>query len=176
MTDWPHAPKHQISEKGTYMVTSATYQKVHYFNSNEHLQFLQNTLFKLASDYNWQLQAWAIFSNHYHFIAESPNKAENLRAFISQLHVTTAKYINQCDNTPCRRVWWQYWDSRITFQHSYLARLNYVNQNPVKHGHVAEAMHYPWCSANWFEEKHPRSFCKTVAGFKTDKISIIDDF
>ena len=34
---------------------------------------------------------------------------------------------------------------------SYLARLNYVHQNPVKHGLVRVANQYRWCSAAWLE-------------------------
>jgi hypothetical protein len=34
---------------------------------------------------------------------------------------------------------------------SWLARLNYVHQNAVKHGLVPIAHQYPWCSAPWFE-------------------------
>ncbi|MDP1880920.1 MAG: hypothetical protein Q8K60_08275 [Parachlamydiaceae bacterium] len=85
----------------------------------------------------------AVLSNHYHFIANSPEDPSNLSAFLSNLHVTTSKYINAKDNAPNRKVWRQYWDSHITFQYSYFARLNYVNQNPVHHGLVKLATHYP---------------------------------
>jgi len=176
MTQWPHAPVHKLSERGMYMVTSATYQKVHFFNTNERLGYLHNTLLFLTDKYSWRLQAWAVFPNHYHFIAEAPENPETLTALLSQLHVTTAKYVNLQDNMPNRKVWWQYWDSRITYFHSLMARLNYVNQNPVRHGVVDLATNYSWCSASWFEQNTPLSFSKTVASFKTDKVKVIDDF
>jgi putative transposase len=109
MTQWPHAPLHKISEKGIYMVTSGTYQKVHYFQAPERLNYLHETLLQLALDYGWKLQAWAVLSNHYHFIAESPEDPKTLSSFLSQLHVATAKYVNRLDESPKRRVWWQYW-------------------------------------------------------------------
>jgi putative transposase len=65
--------------------------------------------------------------------------------------------------------------SHITYPYSYFARLNYVNQNPVKHGLVKIATDYPWCSASWFEKTTPTSFHKTVSNFKTDKVNVIDD-
>jgi putative transposase len=55
-----------------------------------------------------------------------------------------------------------------------MARLNYVMQNPVHHGLVNDATHYPWCSANWFKEKTPLSFYQTVCSFKIDKVNVID--
>ncbi len=67
-----HRPLHRISEKGIYMVTSATYQKVLHFKSPDRLDFLQQSLLELAEMYGWNLQAWAVLANHYHFVAESP--------------------------------------------------------------------------------------------------------
>lgn len=176
MTDWPHSPVHRTLFPGTYMVTGATYNKVQYFKTADRLQFLQNSLLQLATEYQWQLLAWSVLSNHYHFIANSPENVKNLTAFISQLHVMTAKHVNAQDDTPKRHVWYQYWDTHITFPYSYFARLNYVNQNPVKHGLVQIATDYPWCSASWFEKTVPTSFYKTISTFKTDKLNISDDY
>jgi putative transposase len=176
MNHWPHAPVHRTLVCGTYMVTAGTYQKVPYFYTPERLEFLQDTLLQLAEKYHWALQAWAIFSNHYHFIAQSPSDPKTLSAFLSNLHVATAKYVNAKDNKPNRQVWWQYWDSLISYQYSYLARLNYVNQNPVRHGLVAVATQYPWCSVNWFRQTTLPSFYHTVTNFKIDKVKVKDDF
>lgn len=146
--DWPHAPPHRLMQPGTYMITAATYNKIHHFNSFDRLKFLHDTLLKLANEYQWNLSAWAVFSNHYHFIGKSPDNASNLKSFLAQLHISTAKYVNCLDEIPQRKVWHQYWDTNLSYQYSYLARLNYVNQNPVKHGLVTNAADYQWCSAS----------------------------
>jgi putative transposase len=121
------------------------------------------------------LQAWAVFPNHYHFVAQVP-QAQNLKRFARHLHSTTAIAMNREDNLPGRKVWFQYWESHITFQRSYLVRLNYVHQNPVRHGIVRLASAYPWCSAAWFERKANPAFFKTVISFPSDKLDIPDDF
>jgi putative transposase len=108
MSDCPHAPPHKVLQKGTYIVTAATYQKFLHFSTSDRLQHLHDTLLQLAKNYNWELQAWAVLANHYHFIAQSPSDPKNLPAFLSQLHTTTARYINEQDNTPSRKVWYQY--------------------------------------------------------------------
>jgi len=176
MLQWPHSPSRIVNEKGTYIVTGSTYDRVKYFKDDVDLDYLQNTLLTISQNYKWNLEAWAIFPNHYHFIAQSSDQPENLADFISNFHVLTARYINSKDKSPNRQVWFQYWDTRITFQRSYLARLNYVKQNAVKHGIVKNAIDYPWCSAKWFEKNAPSSFLKSVLSFKTDNINIIDDF
>src|SRR5882672_5796689 len=67
--DWPHAPLHRLSEQGTYMVTAATLEQEHYFRGGERLCRLEAELLTLAKQMRWQLEAWAVFSNHYHFVA-----------------------------------------------------------------------------------------------------------
>lgn len=142
MTDWPHAPPHRTSLKGTYMITAGTYQKNPLFNTPDKLTLLQNSLLTLSKKYHWNLKAWAIFANHYHFIADSTTP-ENLKALISELHLRTAQHINAIDHQLGRQVWFQYWDSFISYQRSYLARLNYVMKNPVKHRLTDLATNYP---------------------------------
>ena len=84
--------------------------------------------------------------------------------------------MNREDNLPARKIWFQYWESHITFQRSYLARLSYVHQNAVKHNVVRAASQYRWCSAGWFESKANPAFFKTVMNFPSDKLDIPDAF
>jgi putative transposase len=90
--------------------------------------------------------------------------------------MTTAKALNEMDGTPGRKIWHQYWDSRITYQPSYLARLQYVHHNPVHHGVALNADNYEWCSAAWFARTAEPAFVRTVASFKTDRLNVRDDF
>jgi len=140
--DWPHAPLHRFDESGTFMVTGGTYRKEHFLDADAKLDLVRDTLFAVADEFGWPLQAWAILSNHYHFVAVSPDDATTLRSLIGKLHMLTAKELNRIDGAPGRRVWYQYWDSRITYERSYLARLHYVHTNPVHHGVVQDAAGY----------------------------------
>ena len=176
MADWPHAPVHRLSEAGAYMVTAGTYQKVHHLRKAKRLDLVHDTLLATAEEFGWLLQAWAVMSNHYHFVAMSPPDPGSLRDFISKLHGQTARQLNELDGTSGRRVWYQFFDSHITYQRSYLARLKYVHENPVHHGLVAAACNYRWCSAAWFEREASTAFQKTVASFKVDRISVFDPF
>ncbi len=176
MQKWIHAPLHLFNEKGTYMVTGATLHKAHYFNMSDDLDEVQNLLIKLTEHYQWKLEAWALFSNHYHFIAHSPNDPTTLKKMITHFHASSAIHLNQVRQTAGRKVWYQYWDTHLTFHNSYLARLNYVMQNPVKHKLVEHANDYKWCSASWFEKFAAKTHYETVMSIKTDKVNILDDF
>ena len=176
---WPHAPTHQLSEAGTYFVTASTYNKVHHFRGAKRLEVLQRGLLKLAQEYYWDIEAWAIFSNHYHFVAHSPadsNNAENLKKMLGTLHAKMAGWINRLDKSPGRQVWHNYWETRLTYQRSYFARLNYVHQNPVLHGLVKVATQYPWCSARWFERVGSPSQVKSIYRFDARRVRVSDDF
>ncbi len=174
--NWPHAPAHWLFEPGIYMVTAGTYLKVPHLNTPERLDFVVEALFARADEFGWKLRAWAVLANHYHFVAASPTDPGSLRKMLSKLHMTTAKQLNLWDNRSGRKVWFQYWDSHMTFERSYLARLNYVHNNPVRHGVTGIAENYKWCSASWFARSASPGFVKTVQSFKTDKLEVPDDF
>ena len=174
--DWPHAPVHRLDADGVFMVTGATLYKKHLFKTPNKLSLLENRLLKLAKDYHWQLEAWAVFSNHYHFVARSLPEAGDLGQMLSQLHTETARDLNRLDHTEGREVWYNFWDTKLTFQKSYLARLNYVHQNPVKHGLVAAANQYHWCSSAWFERTAAPAMVKTIYSLKIDQVKVMDDF
>jgi putative transposase len=176
---WPHAPEHRLSVRGTYFVSASTYLQQHHFRGKARLSVLHRGLLKVAAAGGWQLEAWAVFSNHYHFVGHSPARedtAENLSRMLGLLHEKTAKWIKRLDSAPARRVWHNYRETRLTYEKSYLARLNYVHQNPVKHGLVPVASQYPWCSARWFERTATPAQIKTLYRFKTDQLKVPDDF
>ncbi len=173
---WHHSPLRQLSESGAYMVTAGVYEKQRLFASDERLNMVEEKLLKVAAKYRWQLQAWAIMANHYHFVAVPEHEATTLADMIRKLHAETALAVNRLDRTPGRRVWFQYWDTHLTFERSYLARLNYVHNNPVHHKLVSVATAYPSCSAALFEQNAKPSFLRTVSGFKYDRLNVPDDF
>ncbi len=174
--DWPHAPVHRLDSRGVYMVTAATIHKQHLFTSTQALDLLENQLLSLARKYEWHLHAWAVFPNHYHFIGRSTQEMPRLREFLSHLHTKTSSELNRMDDMTSRSVWFNFWDTKLTYERSYLARLNYIHQNPVKHGLVNVANQYRWCSAAWFERTAALAMVKTVYGFKIDKLNIADDY
>ncbi len=173
---WPHAPVHRVSEHGTYIVTAATLNKCHLFRGEERLNFLEATLLELAEEYGWDLEAWAVFSNHYHFVGHSREGSSSVNVFQSHLHTATAAEINGRDDQPGRQVWHNFWETRLSFEKSYFARLNYVHQNAVHHGLVTVANQYRWCSAAWFEETATPAQVATIYSFKIDHVKVYDDF
>ena len=87
------------------MVTASTYRRAPLFGSADRLTLLRDTLFALAEELAWELQAWAVLPNHYHFIAFSPERGETLRRLVRLLHGRTARVLNGREGISGRRVW-----------------------------------------------------------------------
>jgi putative transposase len=172
--DWPHAPVHRFGGDSIYFITAATYDKQHFYRSRERLDCLQSRLFALARVHECSLQAWSIFSNHYHLVVSADGEA--VRAMLGRLHTDEGKECNRIDGTEGRRVWFQFRDTELTYERSWLARLRYTHENAVHHRVVTAATQYRWCSAAWFETNARPSFVNVVRSFKIDRVNVADDF
>jgi putative transposase len=159
MRDWPHSPVHRLSEPGAYIVTAGTYLKKPTFAGAQRLEYLCDQLLELAEKYHWQLQAWAVFPNHYHFVALSPAEAASLTTLSRHLHSLTTIQANRWDASRGRKVWFQYWETNLTYPESYFTRLSYVHRNAV-HDHIVPEP----------------SFYRRIMQMKIDRVQVEDEF
>jgi len=143
---YPHNPPHLFCPNDIYMVTGGVMRKEYLLDSNKKKAHFFRRLAEWAELLGWELEAWSVLPNHYHFVARAPEEAVSLKSLIQAAHSISSKYLNRLDNTPGRRVWYNYWDTCITNQMSYIARLHYVHTNAVKHGLVERPEDYQHCS------------------------------
>jgi putative transposase len=176
MRTWPHAPSKRVKGPGLYCITAGTYEKRLLFDSPAKLDMLRESLFEIAGEQGWQLEAWALFANHYHIVGQAPKTDDPVRGLTSILHGRTSRALNKLEGVTGRKVWWNCWDTLLTYEKSYMARLAYVHTNPVKHGLVRLAKDYEWCSSAWFEQNGERPFVSSVLSFPTDRVKMYDDF
>jgi len=174
-TQWHYSPAHLFIPGSIYIITAGTLYKAHFFASDNRLQLLQDLLLETVRKCGWTLHAWAVFTNHYHMIVCAPKTESSLEAVIKELHSKTALAVNELDRVCGRQVWYQYWDTCLTYEKSWLARLNYVNNNAVHHGLAKTAINYPYCSAAWLEQTASPAFNRTVRSFKYDRVRVFDE-
>ncbi len=159
------------------MVTAGTYGKEHRFMGDDRLTYLHDILLETVGEFHWKLEAWSVFSNHYHFIAEAPPEgSDSLRTMLRKLHSISAKWVNAKDVAAGRKVWHNYMETHIVTEKSHLARLHYVHANAVHHKRVLVPHQYPWCSAAWFERHSSPARINTVYGFPVDRLSSSDQW
>lgn len=174
--DWPHAPPHRLGSAGVYFVTARAAEQRHLLADDGMKDWFQEKLLSLAGESGWTLEAWAILSNHYHFIGHSPatkdGAAKSLGLLIRKLHALTTMELNRRDGQAGRtRLWQNYRETHLTHQKSYLARLHNVHQNAVHHKLVAVGSDWKWCSAAEFKKAVSPAWVKTIASFKYDGIA-----
>ena len=159
-----------------YFLTARAREKAHLFATAGRRDWFEQMLFNTFAERGWKLEAWAVLSNHYHVVAHSPpGGAETLREVVQKLHSLATKRLNTEDGTPGRtRLWQNYRETHLTYPQSYLARLNYVHQNPRHHGLVPLASQWKWCSAAAFKREATPAWVKTIASFPFDEIAAED--
>jgi len=173
---WHHAPRHEYCPGVAYLITGATLHKQHFFDNNQKLKHLEETLFEIAEASQWTLEEWAIFSNHYHLIGVGAESTWPLAPFIQKFHSETAIWLNELEGSPGRQVWYQFWETALTYKASYYARLNYVHHNPAHHGLVALAANYPFCSARHMVVEGANVRQRQMLTYKWNRIKVEDDY
>ena len=96
---YPHNPPHYFAPNAMYIVTGAILDKQHLLSGDKRKVFFLQTLFERSELLGWNLEAWAILNNHYHFIAQAPEDSTTLVKLIRQIHSITAIQINRQDGT-----------------------------------------------------------------------------
>jgi putative transposase len=107
---------------GVYFLTARTAEGRHLLADDAMKDWFQDTFFQITDEFGWKREAWAILSNHYHFIAHSPHDthgAQSLRSMIRKLHSLTTQELNRRDNQRGRtRLWQNYRETHLTHQRS----------------------------------------------------------
>src|SRR5215211_3109613 len=120
MTDWPHAPVHRF-DAGIYFVTAGTYLRQPFYKDRTARDFLQQLLFAKAKEHECELQAWCLLTNHYHLVL-STDDGGKLKAMLGKLHSEGSRVANECDGVRDRKVWFQFRETQLTYEKSWLAR------------------------------------------------------
>lgn len=115
---YPHNPPHYFVSNAMYIVTGAILYKQHLLNEVRRKEFFLKTLFEKADLFRWNLEAWSVLNNHYHFVGQAPEDSTTLVKLLQQVHSITAIQINRWDNAQGRQVWQNYWDTCITYEKS----------------------------------------------------------
>ena len=174
---WHHSPPHIFKTDENYMITSGTYHKEHFFNTSAKLKMLETIIIDYMNESSWTPVAWAVMSKHYHLIVRPPaEKYFNLSRIFKSIHGKSAIQLNKIDNVRGRKVWFEFWDTCLTHENSYYARLKYVMNNPVHHGIVKTAEDYDFCSAGFFKFNADKQIRKRLESYGTENLNIIDDF
>ncbi len=146
-----HAPPHFGSEQDTYLVSAACFDHREVLTSASRLsEFVDALVAGLQETVNTALHAWVVQPNHYHLLLETD--LDMLRRRLGRLHNGKSMQWNREDGTAGRKVWYRFSDRRVRSERHYYATVNYIHDNPVKHGYADDATDWPWSSLNEYIE------------------------
>ncbi len=139
-----HTPVHLYANNTAYFITGAIYLKRPLLSDaalkNRLLELIQHYFNK----YDWALHHWVILDNHYHLIGRSC-KGKDLPLIFRAVHRVSGIFIRKV--MKCEKpVWWNYWDYCPRNEKDYMNRLNYLLNNPVKHGAADNLNDYEFSS------------------------------
>jgi len=175
---YAHNPPHLFQPATKYFFTCATYKKKHYLKTDNAKILLFSSILTACDQYGWKLEDWVILDNHYHLMLTSPGKSLNLAKMMGDVHrFTSLRLKNHYPELKSeKKIFHNYWDTCITYDGSYLSRLNYILLNPVKHGYVEHPNDYPWSSyrSRYREDKELLELM--IDRFPCGKVNVVDEF
>ena len=175
---YKHNPPHLFKPNSKYFITGAIHQKRMLLHSDEAKLRLIYSLKQGLNSKGWRLEDWTVLHNHYHAMAESPDYAKSLSEIMRDIHKFTVMWIrkNIQDADGLEKIWWNYWDTCITYERSYYTRLNYLWYNPQKHHVIADAEEWPFGSLFNRIHEEAQSIRMLRERYPFDSVKVRDDF
>jgi len=99
-----------------------------------------------------ELFTWCILPNHYHVLLRT-DRIDELLKQLGKVHGSSSYRWNGEDDTRGRKVWYKSVERLMRSERHFKASLNYILNNPVKHGYVSKWQDWPYSNAAEYLEK-----------------------
>ena len=111
-------------------------------------------------------------------MVESTDTPVELVEIIRRIHRFSAIWLkkNFTEYNALGRIWYNYWDTCVSFEKSYFNRLNYIWFNPVKHGYVEFPEEWEFGSYFTRAREDDNAMQKIINQYRIDQMKIKDDF
>ncbi|MEA3295594.1 MAG: transposase [Patescibacteria group bacterium] len=173
---YEHNPPHLFKAKAKYFITARTYKKKRFFKQDNAKARLLESIYKGFNNNGWEIEDWVILDNHYHLMVNSLDNSTNLGEIIKNIHKFSALWIkkNVKFAKNYKKIWFNYWDTCISYKNSYFTRINYIWNNPVKHNYCKYAENYKYGSY-YNRYRYDREYTESIINnYPFNKASIYD--
>ncbi len=127
-----------------YFVTTCTYRRGSILACEEVANILTREWRGARKRHGWAIGRYVIMPDHVHFFCAPELDAKKLPVFVGSWKEWTSKAI-KCQLRQGISVWQEeFFDHVLRSSESYSEKWNYVRNNPVRHGFVANADDWPW--------------------------------
>lgn len=145
-------PKHLLQDDSYYFITVRTLDAQWFLQPDKYKRILLDKLKEKTNKYGIPLIAFAVLHNHYHLIIHL-DQSTDLPKLMKEINGSSSSAINDADGVVSLKIWWNFYDHVIRDESDFFKHLNYIHQNPVKHG-VSESLSYRFSSYDgWVKKK-----------------------
>src|SRR5829696_7561142 len=106
----------------------------------------ESDLLEAAATAARRIFAWILLPNHYHLLVHT-EQVTSLLAVLGRLHGRTSHRWNGDDGRRGRQIWHRAAETIMKSERHFMAALNYVLHNAVRHGYVDHWQDWPYSSA-----------------------------
>ena len=141
-----------------YFFTLVTYNRRPIFNSEKVVRLLKRSISDIGTGRLFKIDAIVIIPDHIHMLMELKDGFSDYSKIISLIKkkfgqelININSYVPSLPvssvNRKERGVWQRrFWEHIIRDERDYIAHVNYIHLNPVRHGYVSDVTEWKWSS------------------------------
>lgn len=150
---WPwHGPPHPAMKDALFHITAVNFEHRCITGKNiRRINAFGGQLLEVLAASGGQCMSWCVLPNHYHLLVAVADLRYTTKR-LGQLHGRTSRQWNLEDDCTGRQCWHRCADRAIRSERHMWAAMNYIHNNPVKHGYVKRWQDWPFSSAAAFLE------------------------
>jgi len=135
-------------------ITAVTDQRIPLFHQKDNINLFFETLNNVKEFYSFELYAYVIMPDHFHWILNLDDGNENFSKIIHCFKRNFTLNYKKANNIQYPLTIWQkrFWDHIIRDEIDLRNHLDYIHWNPVKHKFVAQPSQYEFSSFEKFIE------------------------
>lgn len=156
-----HSPPHIDAPGAFRIITGTCFEHAHILSTDQRMSWFEQQLLEHLREQNLECTAWVVLPNHYHTLVKIDDISDFSRRQ-GQLHGRTSFMINREDGQRGRQVWYRCQDRCMRSERHYYTTLNYIHNNPVKHGYVQKWGDWPYSSFHWYLQTKGRDWLEEV--------------
>ena len=144
--------KRYFNKGNCYFITSVTYKRMPILLDNADL--LIKAIQKMKYRLNYDLIAWVILHDHFHFLIQSDKYDPS--DILHRIKLSFGILFRNKYKLKHGRIWQsRYWDHVIRDENDLRHHIDYIHYNPVKHGLTINPFKYKSSSLNEFSGMYP---------------------
>jgi putative transposase len=139
-----------LQKSGTFFITTSTYRHICYFQSPKQYDRLAQLIEYYKKRDNAIIHGYVLMPNHFHLLISIPEN-KSISDYMRDLKKRSVFEFKNIIPGIQTKLWQDRFDDlALRSMRTYLTKLNYIHNNPVKARLVGEITQWPYSSARYY--------------------------